>query len=70
MDLTRFADWVTIIRVEHLPERTETGGPNNRIVPDCGPCVAAIAGSYINLTSIMISRIALKRNLFYNVKYV
>ena len=29
----RFADWVTIW-VAHLPERTETGGPNYRIGPD------------------------------------
>ena len=42
MNHTKLADYITIW-VVHLPERTETGGPNYSIGQDCGPCIAAIA---------------------------
>ena len=57
MNHTRFADCVTI-SILHLPQRTETGGPNYCIRTTlCGPCVAATAGSFKKSHTVKILKI-------------
>ena len=51
-----------LCQVIHLSERTETGGPYYRNGQDCGPCIAAITGSKIFTSMIIVKSFSINFN--------